>query len=187
MLIDRNQILALVDKYSDATREHLHQVGACMEYFAEKLGEDNEYWWAVGILHDIDRDYVGKDWTKHLKEALNIIWAEIAMTEEMKWDIRSHWYFLEGIEEQPNTLVRKYLCAVDELSGFMWAYFRMLPSDDPMEIKVKSIKKKIKDKSFAAGVSRHEVMNCEHLLKIPIDEFIEDMKQWFVKYMETKK
>jgi predicted hydrolase (HD superfamily) len=57
---------------------------------------------------------------------------------------------LEGIEEQPDTLIRKYLSAVDELSGFMWAYFRMLPSDDVMEIKVKSIKKKIKDKSFAA-------------------------------------
>jgi predicted hydrolase (HD superfamily) len=57
---------------------------------------------------------------------------------------------LEGIEEQPDTLIRKYLSAVDELSGFMWAYFRMLPSDDVMEIKVKSIKKKIKDKNFAA-------------------------------------
>ncbi len=187
MNINRSQILALVDKYSDATKEHLYQVGACMEYFAEKLGEDADYWWACGVLHDIDRDYVGKDSDKHLKEALDEIGAEIDMSDEMKWDIRSHGYFLEEIEEEPDTPIRKYLCAVDELSGFMWAYFRMLPSDDPWEIKPKSIKKKIKDKSFAAGVSRHEVMNCEHLLEIPIDEFIEDMKQWLKKYTQEKK
>lgn len=187
MTIDRQQILALVDKYSDATREHLHQVGSIMEYFAETLWEDTDYWWAVGILHDIDRDYVGKDGEKHLKESLDQIWAEIDMSDEMKGDIRSHGHFLEWIKEQPDTLVRKYLCAVDELSGFMWAYFRMLPSDNPMDIKVKSIKKKIKDKSFAAGVCRHEVKNCENLLEIPLDDFIEDMKQGFVKYADSKK
>ena len=186
MNIERNKILALVDTYSDATREHLHQVGTIMEYFAEKLWEDSDYWWAVGILHDIDRDYVEKDATRHLKEALDNIWAEISMSEEMKWDIRSHWYFLEWITEQPDTLIRKYLCAVDELSGFMWAYFRMLPSDDVMDIKVKSIKKKIKDKSFASGVDRHEVKNCENLLEISLDDFIEDMKQWLKKYADTK-
>ena len=106
------------------------------------------------------------------------------MSEKMKWDIRSHGHFLEGIEEQPDTLIRKYLSAVDELSGFMWAYFRMLPSDDVMEIKVKSIKKKIKDKNFAAWVDRYEVKNCENLLEIPLDEFIEDMKQGLKKYTE---
>ena len=188
MAIDREQVLALVDKYSDATKEHLHQVGSIMEYFAEKLWENADYWWAVGILHDIDRDHhVGKDGTKHLKEALDQIWAEIDMSEEMKWDIRSHGSFLEWIEEQPDTLVRKYLSSVDELSGFMWAYFRMLPSDDVMDIKVKSIKKKIKDKSFAAGVCRHEVKNCENLLEISLDEFIDDMKHGFKKYTDTKK
>lgn len=186
MTIDRGQVLELVDKYSDATKEHLHQVGSIMEYFAEKLWEDADYWWAVGILHDIDRDHVGKDGTKHLKESLDIIWSEIDMSDEMKWDIRSHGYFLEGIEEQPDTLIRKYLCAADELSGFMWAYFRMLPSDDVMDIKVKSIKKKIKDKSFAAGVCRIEVKNCENLLEIPLDEFIDDMKMWLKKYTEKK-
>jgi len=109
------------------------------------------------------------------------------MSEEMKGDIRSHGYFLDGIEEQPDTLVRKYLCAVDELSGFMWAYFRMLPSEDVMDIKVKSIKKKIKDKSFAAGVCRIEVKNCENLLEIPLDEFIEDMKHGLKRYTDNKK
>jgi len=73
--------------------------------------------------------------------------------------------------------VRKYLNAVDELSGFIWAYFRMIPSEDVMEIKVSSIKKKLKDKSFAAGVDRTEARNCENMLDIPLDAFIEDIKK----------
>lgn len=72
--------------------------------------------------------------------------------------------------------MRKYICAVDELSGFMWAYFRMIPSDDVMDIKAKSIKKKLKDKGFAAGVDRQHCKNCETMLDIPLDEFIEDIK-----------
>ncbi|GEM_PF-6145402 len=75
-----------------------------------------------------------------------MITSEIDLPEEIKGDIRSHGHFLPGITEQPDTLVRKYLNAVDELSGFMWAYFRMLPSDNVMDIKPKSIKKKLKDK-----------------------------------------
>ena len=72
--------------------------------------------------------------------------------------------------------MRKYICAVDELSGFIWAYFRMIPSDDVMDIKPKSIRKKLKDKGFAAGVDREHTNNCETLLDIPLDEFIEDIK-----------
>jgi predicted hydrolase (HD superfamily) len=104
------------------------------------------------------------------------ILAEINAPEELLWDIRAHWFFLEGINADPNTLIRKYINAVDELSGFIWAYFRMLPSDDIMEIKPKSIKKKLKDKWFAAGVDRAHTMNCETMLGIPLDEFIEDIK-----------
>jgi predicted hydrolase (HD superfamily) len=72
--------------------------------------------------------------------------------------------------------VRKYLNAVDELSGFIWAYFRMLPSNNVMDIKPSSIQKKLKDLSFAAGVDRNEVRNCETMLNIPLDVFIEDVK-----------
>ena len=72
--------------------------------------------------------------------------------------------------------MRKYLCSVDEISWFIGAYFRMILSDDVMDIKSKSIKKKLKDKNFASWVDRHEAKHCENLLEITLDEFIEDIK-----------
>jgi hypothetical protein len=65
---------------------------------------------------------------------------------------------------------------VDELSGFIWAYFRMLPSQDVMDIKPSSIRKKLKDASFAAGVDRGEALNCETMLNISLEAFVEDIK-----------
>lgn len=112
--------------------------------------------------------------------------AEIDAPAELLWDIRSHGFFLDGIDDHPDTLVRKYINAVDELSGFIWAYFRMLPSDDVMEIKPKSIKKKLKDKWFAAGVDREHTINCETMLEIPLDEFIEDIKVALKDWKWTK-
>ena len=176
LLPTEQQAHDLIEKYSTSTKQHLYQVGAIMKYFGEKLGEDAQYWWLVGVLHDIDWDYIEKDGSKHMQDDFEKIMSEIDAPAELLWDIRSHGYHLENISEIPDTLVRKYICAVDELSGFMWAYFRMLPSVDVMEIKPKSIKKKLKDKWFAAGVDREHTKNCETLLDIPLDEFIEDIK-----------
>jgi predicted hydrolase (HD superfamily) len=91
----RNEAIELIQKYSTGTWQHLFQVGAIMEYFAKKLGEDAHYWWLVGALHDIDWDFVGKDGSKHLKDEFNTITDEIHLPEELKADIRSHGYFLE--------------------------------------------------------------------------------------------
>ena len=172
----QSQALELIEKYSSSTKQHLFQVGEIMKYFAQKLGEDAHYWWLVGVLHDIDWDYIEKNGDKHLKTEFDAIMDEISAPAELRADIRSHGHFLGGIEEKPDTLIRKYINAVDELSGFIWAYFRMIPSDDVMEVKASSIKKKLKDKSFAAGVDRAEAINCETLLGISLDEFIEDIK-----------
>ncbi len=147
-----------------------------MEYFGQKLGQDSQYWWTVGILHDIDRDYIEKNGEKHLKEDFDKICDEVNLNPEARADIRSHGHFLPGIVEKPDTLIRKYINAVDELSGFIWAYFRMIPSGDVMEIKPSSIRKKLKDTSFAAGVDRGEALNCETMLGIPLEEFVEDIK-----------
>lgn len=173
----REKVLSLVDKYATSTRQHLLQVGAIMEHFAKKLGEDSEYWWTVWVLHDIDWDYVNKDGTRHLLADFDLIVDEIGLSPLIRGDIRSHGHFLPGITEKPDTLVRKYINAVDELSGFVWAYFRMIPSDNVMDIKPSSIRKKLKDASFAAGVDRWEALNCETLLFISLEDFIEDIKQ----------
>ena len=174
------QALELIEKYSTSTKQHLFQVGAIMKYFAEKLWEDTHYWWLVGVLHDIDWDFVEKDGDKHLKDDFERIMAEIDAPTELLADIRSHGHFLPGITEKPDTLIRKYINAVDELSGFIWAYFRMIPSENILDVKVSSIEKKLKDKAFAAGVDRAEARNCETMLDIPLADFIEDMKQALV-------
>lgn len=172
----KQQAHTLIEKYSSSTKQHLYQVGEIMKYFAAKLWEDTHYWWLVWVLHDIDWDHIEKDGTKHMQDDFEKIMSEIDAPVELLWDIRAHWFFLDGIDEEPNTLVRKYINAVDELSGFIWAYFRMIPSEDIMDIKVSSIKKKLKDKWFAAGVDRVHTMNCETMLNISLDNFIEDIK-----------
>jgi hypothetical protein len=73
----RSEAISLIQKYSTGTWQHLFQVGVIMEYFAKKLGEDTDYWWLVGTLHDIDWDFVGKDGSKHLKDEFNTITDEI--------------------------------------------------------------------------------------------------------------
>ena len=90
----REQVLMLVDKYSQATKQHLHQVGRIMEYFGQKLGQDSQYWWTIGILHDIDRDYIEKNGERHLKEDFDKICDEVNLTPEARGDIRSHGHFL---------------------------------------------------------------------------------------------
>jgi len=175
-LPSRENVISLVDKYASSTKQHLLQVWDIMEYFASKLWEDKHYWWIVWVLHDIDWDFVEKDWDRHLKDDLEIIVSEIDLHPEMIADIRAHWHFLDWIEEKPDTLIRKYLVATDELSWFIWAYFRMIPSNDVMDIKASSIVKKLKDKGFAAWVDRNEAKACESLLDIPVLDFIEDIK-----------
>lgn len=185
-LPNREDVLSLVNKYASATRQHLLQVWDIMEHFGKKLWEDAHYWWIVWVLHDVDRDFIEKDWTKHLKQDLEIIAKEINLPEEIIADIRSHGHFLDWIEEKPDTLVRKYLSASDELSGFIWAYFRMIPSNEVMDIKPESIIKKLKDKWFATWVDRNEARSCESLLNISLVDFISDIKlaltgKWYHK------
>lgn len=82
-------------------------------------------WYTVGILHDIDRDYVSKDMDKHLGEAFEKIVSEINLPSDMIDDIRSH--YPEKYDIPASTLMRKYLLSVDELSGFLHAYSLMRP------------------------------------------------------------
>jgi len=89
-------------------------------------------------------------------------------------DIRSH-YEEKFPEHSLDTDLRKYLASVDELSGFIWACSRMTPSKSVDEVKVSSVIKKLKDKSFAAGINREHCKRCETLLGITQEEFIAEV------------
>ena len=170
------QAMELVRRYSTSTINHLMSVWYVMKYFWEKLWEDSHYWQLVWLLHDIDWDYIEKNWDKHLKDDFEKMMSQIHAPQELIDDIKSHWYWLTWIEA--NTLVRKYICSVDELTWFITAVAKMMPNKLLSEVKVKSVIKKIKDKSFAKWVDREQVKNCETMLNIPLVDFIEDLINW---------
>ena len=101
----------------------------------------------VGLLHDVDRDYIQKNSLKHLKTEFDTIMDEIKAPQLMRDDIKSHGDRLTGVPI--NSTIRKYLASIDELSGFLYAYSRMRPTGfEGME--VSGVKKRLKDKTFAA-------------------------------------
>jgi len=162
------QAHALVEEYLTETKRHCQQVGKVMEYFANKLGEDAHIRYLAGLLHDIDRDHIAKDGNRHLKEEFDKIMDQIKAPQALRDDIKSHGEWLTGVPV--NSTIRKYLASIDELSGFIHAYSLMRPTGlEGMD--VAGVKKRMKDKKFAAGVDREHVMNCEKYLNIPFDEF----------------
>lgn len=172
--IDLPIIEETLTKYSTTTKDHNLTVGRCMRYFGEKNGKNADYWYAVGTLHDVDWDIVDKDAERHCGESLVEILLEMNAPVGMLEDIRSH-YEEKFPEHELDTDLRKYLASVDELSGFIWACSRMTPSKSLDEVKVSSVMKKLKDKGFAAGVSRDHCRRCETLLGISLEEFIPEM------------
>jgi lysyl-tRNA synthetase, class II len=172
--IDLPIVEATLAKYSTTTKDHNLTVGRCMRYFAQKLGKNSDYWYAVGVLHDVDWDLVEKDAERHCGESLSQILVEMNAPEWMLEDIRSH-YAEKFPEHGLDTDVRKYLASVDELSGFIWACSRMTPNKSLDEVKVSSVLKKLKDKGFAAGVSREHCRRCETFLGISLEDFIPQM------------
>ena len=176
------QAQELVKKYTNDTYWHLVQVAWLMRYFAGQLWYDQNYWYVVWLLHDIDRDYIHKDATKHVWQEMQQIVSQLeydtTMIDQIIIDIKSHAPGLSGV--QPQTTLQKYLISIDELSGLMHAYSRMRGWFVGME--PAWVLKKIKDKSFAAGVDREHVRNCEIYLNISLEEFVEQMIKAFQNF-----
>ena len=103
---------------------------------------------------------------------LKLSWMKSSAPQSLRDDIKSHGEWLTGVPV--DSTIRKYLASVDELSGFLHAYSLMRPTRFEGMV-AKGVKKRIKDKSFAAGVDRTHVRNCETYLDIPLDEFIPEM------------
>lgn len=164
-----DQADSLVQKYLTDTKRHCTQVASVMKWFANQLWEDEEQWYIVWLLHDLDRDHIAKDADKHLGDEFEAMMDEIWADESLKSAIRSH--YPDGTGITPSSLLEKYLISVDELSWFIFAYSLMRPTG--MEgMKASSIKKKVKDKAFAKWVDREHLKNCEKYLGIELGEFI---------------
>ncbi len=165
----RDDALALLKQYNDnpALVQHGLQVEACMRYFAKQAGEDEERWGIVGLLHDLDYE---KFPDHHCYKAAEIMKSE-GYDDEIIRAMMSHaWGICTDVE--PLSLMEKTLYAVDELSGLVNACVLVRPSKSIMDLGVKSVKKKFKTKSFAAGVDRDIVLKGADMLEMELDELI---------------
>ncbi len=163
----------LLEEHTDATKAHLVATGAAMQALAKKFGGDEQTWKVAGMLHDLDWDKLDKDYEAHCGDTLEHLLSTIDAPEELLGDIRAHYQHQYGAEYPLDTMLRKCLYCVDELTGFIIAVTLVRPSKAISDVEVKSVKKKLKDKGFAAQVDRQQIKACEELLDIELDEFIE--------------
>ena len=168
--ITRNQALALLRKYNQEPFHILHglTVEGCMAYFAQELGEDVHFWSLVGLLHDVDFEKYPQEHCLKAPELLEEIHAE----PEFIHGVCSHGYGL-CCDVEPVLPMEKVLFAVDELTGLIGAAARMRPSKSVMDLEVSSLKKKFKDKKFAAGCSREVITQGAERLGWPLDTLME--------------
>ena len=168
--ITRAQALALLQKYN---REPFHifhglTVEGTMRYFAREMGEDEDFWGLVGLLHDVDFEKYPE---QHCLKAPELL-SEIGAEPEFIHAVCSHGY---GIccDVEPTLPMERVLFAADELTGLIGAAARMPPSKSVMDMEVASLKKKFKDKKFAAGCSRDVITQGAERLGWTLEELME--------------
>ena len=151
--MDRQEALQLLRKYNGEPFHIMHAltVEGVMRWYARELGygDEEDFWGLVGLLHDIDFE---KYTEQHCKKAPELL-KEIDADDRFIHAVVCHGYGLCS-DVEPEHEMEKVLFASDELTGLIWAAAKMRPSKSTQDMEVKSLKKKFKDKSFAAGCSR---------------------------------
>jgi len=163
----------LLEAHTNQIKAHLLATGAAMEALAKKFGGDPATWKVAGLLHDLDWDKLAKNYEEHCGETLEQMLASVKIPQEVLADIRAHYAEKYGAQYPLDSMLRKCLYCVDELTGFIVAVALVRPSKKLFDMEVKSVTKKLKDKAFAAAVSREQIGKCEELLNIPLAEFIQ--------------
>ena len=169
--ITRTQALALLKKYNQEPFhiQHACTVEAVMRWFAEELGYgDQEFWGLCGLLHDVDFEKYPEE---HCKKAPELL-AEIGAEEELVHAVCSHGYGLVT-DVKPGHEMEKVLFASDELTGLIGAAARMRPSKSCTDMELSSLKKKFKDKRFAAGCSRDIIRTGAEQLGWDLDRLMQ--------------
>jgi len=173
-MLTRDEALALMHEYtaSDALRKHMYAVELAMRAMAERQGADPEVWGVVGLLHDFDYERFPNAGhlpdQEHPAEGVRILTAR-GLPAEGQEAILGHAGYTGVARTTP---IAKALFAVDELAGFLVACALVRPSRSLADLEVASVKKKLKDKAFARGVSREDVRTGAEELGWPLDELI---------------
>ena len=170
--LNREEALELLKKYNKEPFHltHAFTVEQVMRWYAKELGyvEEEEYWGITGLLHDIDYELYPEE---HCQKAPELL-REAGVGEDMIQSICSHGYGICS-EIEPTHEMEKVLFAVDELTGLIGAAAKMRPSGSVQDMEVSSLKKKFKDKRFAAGCSRDVIRQGAERLGWTLEELFE--------------
>ena len=170
--VSREQALALLRKYNAEPFhiQHALTVEGVMDYYARELGygDSADFWSRCGLLHDVDFE---KYPDEHCKKAPELL-AEVNAEPELVHAVCSHGYGLCS-DVKPEHEMEKVMFAVDELTGLIWAAAKMRPSHSVQDMELSSLKKKFKDKKFAAGCSRDVIRQGAEDLGWTLDEILE--------------
>ena len=169
--LTREQAFELLKKYNreDFHLQHARTVAAVMRYFAVELGygADADFWEIVGLLHDIDFEQYPDE---HCKKAPELL---AGLPDELIHAVVSHGYGLCS-DVEPTHEMEKILFAVDELTGLIGAAALMRPSKSVQDMELKSLKKKFKDKKFAAGCTREVIAQGAERLGWELDRLLDE-------------
>jgi len=167
----REQAYSLLTKYNqnDSLIKHALAVEGVMRYFARKRGEDEDKWGVIGLIHDLDYEQFPDQHCRKTEEILR----ENAWPEDYIRAVISHGY---GIctDVEPRSELEKVLYAIDELTGLVVTTALVRPSKSVLDLKAKSVKKKWKDKRFAAGVDRSIIQRGCDMLGMELSDLITD-------------
>ena len=166
---NREDAWKLLTSYNQEDRllKHALAVEGTMRHFAAKYGEDPDLWGMIGLIHDLDYERYPEEHCARTERILQ----ENDWPREYIRAVISHGYGL-CTDVKPESLMEKTLYAIDELTGLVAAAALVRPSRSVLDLKPKSVKKKWKDKRFAAGVDRSVIENGAEMLGVGVDELI---------------
>jgi len=170
--MDMNRAQEILEKYNTEPFhiKHAETVSGVLRHFAKEFDPGREEYWAVvGLLHDIDFELYPDE---HCVKGEELLRSEGA-GEDIIRSAMSHGWGMNGSKHEPIHIMEKILFACDELTGLIWAVTLMRPSKSTVDLEVGSVKKKFKDKKFAAGCSRDVVRQGAQMLGWELDELFE--------------
>jgi putative nucleotidyltransferase with HDIG domain len=166
--VTRDEAVAIVRKYSqrDITVRHLISVEGVMRALARHFGEDEHRWGLAGLFHDLDQDITHEQIERH--GHLSVEWLQ---NEGFDDDAVLNAVLAHAYEENQTDLMSKAIVHADGVAGLLVACALVRP-DKAVGMKVSSVKKKLKEKSFAPGVERDKIRGVEESIGVPLDEFL---------------
>jgi predicted hydrolase (HD superfamily) len=168
---DRDSAYTLLRTYtkSESLINHALSVEAVMRHYAAKYDEDVDKWGTIGLVHDLDWEMFP---TEHCTKTTEIL-TEAGWPADWIRAVRAHaWEMFT--DDKPEHPMEKVLYTIDELTGLITATALVRPSKSILDMKPKSVKKKWKDKSFAAGANREIITRGAEMMGVPLDDVIGD-------------